>query len=203
MQSKLKVWSKIKCNTLHIIQINTYIQWKQFTACGNHIQHFYIVARLQAMATLRIRFSLPKTIFTVGMEEVGLANTGSNRKHSKTWDINSNEYWRATHCSGRNKRKKERWHLRPGDNLSPHRCMWYKISLIKTIISISTCTCVIKYNSYIDFLTDSLATIHVSTIQHVLTRAHVKEHVVTLKFLRFIDHQNIERKSEPDLVCLI
>lgn len=57
----------------------------QFTACGNHIQHFYIVARLQAMATFRIRFSLPKTIFFYcRYEEVGLANTGSNRKHSKT-----------------------------------------------------------------------------------------------------------------------
>lgn len=50
----------------------------------DNIQHFYIVARLQAMATFRIRFSLPKHIFYSRYEEVGLANTGSNSKHSKT-----------------------------------------------------------------------------------------------------------------------
>lgn len=165
----------------------------QFTACGSQSHSAFLHCCTTASnGHFQNQVLAAQNHFDCRFEEVGLANTGSKRKHSKTRDIKSNE--NAEQCTAQGRSRKDGTYGQR-DNLSPHRCIWYKIILSKQLFEYP-CTCVIKYNSFKDFLTDSLAAIYVSTIQNVLTRVHVKERVVTLKFLQFIYNQNrIERDA--------
>lgn len=97
----------------HLYSMNT-----QFTACGNHIQHFYIVAWLARNGHFQNQvLTALKTIFTVGMREWGwqtLAATGDTVRHEII-----NQHCTGERCAAQGRkdkeRKKERWHLRPGD----------------------------------------------------------------------------------------
>lgn len=149
MRHILTLWSET--NLIHYILYKPTHTLDEKKNClllvdNNHIQHFYIVAKLQAMATFRIMFSVPKNHLYCRFEEVGLTNTGSKRSKTLSTQMTmaSNVLLRVGKTALQARRQLKPTQVHVIQNQFCQKQFQYP------------CTCVIKYNSYKDFLTDSL-----------------------------------------------